>query len=112
AALRAAHMFVAAARWEDFGQAPLEALADGALLVTAPSGGAYAALELARRLDPRLVASDMSAGALAVAIEHAFELGDAEAARLRRRAAELLQAYSPAELDRTVERELLPALLG
>ena len=39
ARIRAARVYAAGARWEDFGQAPLEALADGALLATVPSGG-------------------------------------------------------------------------
>ena len=38
-----AHAYVGGARWEDWGQAPLEALADGALLATVPSGGPYEA---------------------------------------------------------------------
>ena len=39
AALRRARAFVHGARWEDWGQAPLEALADGALLASVPAGG-------------------------------------------------------------------------
>ena len=112
AALGRAWAFVSAARWEDYGQAPLEALADGALLVTAPAGGAYEALRLARLLDTRLVASDMSPAALARAIDTAFGLAAEEAGRLRSRAGDLLEAYQPEALERTVARELLPALLG
>ena len=56
ARLRRAHAYVAGARWEDWGQAPLEALADGALLATVPSGGPYEGLRLARELDGSLVA--------------------------------------------------------
>ena len=41
--LRRARVFVHGARWEDWGQAPLEALADGALLATVPAGGPYEA---------------------------------------------------------------------
>ncbi len=55
ALVRRARVFVAAPRREDFGIAPLEALADGCLLVTTPSPGPYPALGLARELDPRLV---------------------------------------------------------
>ena len=50
ARMRAARVYAAGARWEDFGQAPLEALADGALLATVPSGGPFEALRLAREL--------------------------------------------------------------
>ncbi len=59
ALLRRARAFVTAPRREDFGIAQLEALADGAQLVTTPSPGPYAALPLARALDPRLVADDL-----------------------------------------------------
>ena len=47
-ALRRARAYAGGARWEDFGQAPLEALADGALLATVPSRGPFEALTLAR----------------------------------------------------------------
>ena len=40
AALRRGRAYVGGARWEDYGQAPLEALADGALLATVPVGRA------------------------------------------------------------------------
>ena len=46
AALRRAHVHITSARWEDFGQAQLEALADGALLATTPAGGPFEALAL------------------------------------------------------------------
>jgi hypothetical protein len=45
-------------RREDYGIAQLEALADGCGLVTTPSPGPYAALPVARALDPRLVGDD------------------------------------------------------
>ena len=48
ALLRRARVFVAAPRREDYGIAPLEALADGCMLVTTPAPGAYPALDLAR----------------------------------------------------------------
>ena len=56
AALREAQVHITSARWEDWGQAQLEALADGALLATTPAGGPFEALAFARALDPRLVA--------------------------------------------------------
>ena len=55
ALLRRARVFVCAPRREDYGIAQLEALADGCMLVTTPSPGPYAALPVARALDPRLV---------------------------------------------------------
>ena len=55
ALLRRARVFVTAPRWEDYGIAQLEALADGCVLVTNEAPGPYAALPLARSLDARLV---------------------------------------------------------
>ncbi len=111
-ALRRARVLVAGARWEDFGQAPLEGLADGALLATVPSGGPFEALRLARRLEPALVAGDLGAGALAGAIRAAFALPDERARAYRAKAAEMLRPYAPEAVQATVEREVLPALLA
>jgi glycosyltransferase involved in cell wall biosynthesis len=111
AALRAAHVFAASARWEDFGQAQLEALADGALLATVSSGGAYEALAIARELEPALAAATLDPGALAEALRAAFELAPERVARYRREAAMKLAGYSPQALTRRVESEVIPALL-
>ena len=110
--LRHARVFVVGARWEDWGQAPLEALADGALLATVPSGGPYEALRVARLLEPELVAPTVDPNALAAAIRAAFELPDTRARAYRQRAAELLAPFGSAETQRTVSDELLPALLA
>ena len=103
ALLRRARVFVAASRREDFGIAQLEALADGAMLVTTPAPGAYPALALARELDPRLVAEDLARG-LRVALDDPVP-GYAQ------RAAELLEPFSRDAVDRTVAHEVLPRLL-
>jgi Glycosyl transferases group 1 len=112
AALRRARVLAAGARWEDFGQAPLEALADGALLATVPSGGAYEALRLARELDPSLVAAELEPVALGRAIRAAFELPDERARDYRRRASEMLEPFRAEAVQRTLARDVLPALLG
>jgi len=101
--LRRARVFVAAPRREDFGIAPLEALADGAVLVTTPSPGPYPALAVARALDPRLV-SDELAPALRTALDDPVP-GYAE------RAAELLEPFAPATVDATLSQRVLPRLL-
>lgn len=103
ALLRRARVFVAAPRREDFGIAPLEALADGCLLVTTPSPGPYPALGLARRLDPRLVSEDL-APALRTAL-------DDPAPGYAARAQELLEPFTPAAVRRTVADRVLPRLL-
>ena len=68
ALLRRARVFVTAPRWEDYGIAQLEALADGCALVTNEAPGPYAALPLARALDPRLVGDGLAA-ALRLALD-------------------------------------------
>ena len=112
ARLRTAHAYVAGARWEDWGQAPLEALADGALLATVPSGGPYEGLRLARRLDASLVASEIDGAALARAIRAAFDMPEERVRAYRERAAELMRPYRSEAVQETVSQELLPALLG
>jgi hypothetical protein len=96
-------VFVTAPRREDYGTAQLEALADGCVLVTTPSPGPYAALPLARALDPRLVTTD-----LAAAIRAAL---DDPAAGYAERAAEMLAPWRPETVDRVVADELLPRLI-
>jgi glycosyltransferase involved in cell wall biosynthesis len=98
--LRRARVFVTAPRREDYGIAQLEALADGCALVTTPSPGPYAALPLARALDPRLVSESL---AIRVALDEPA-LGYAE------RAAELLEPFRPDAVDRVVANELWPRL--
>ena len=103
ALLRRARAFVTAPRREDHGIAQLEALADGAQLVTSAAPGPYAALPLARALDPRLVGDDL-AGALRTAL-------DDPAPDYAARAATAVAPFSPAAVDALVADRLLPALL-
>jgi len=105
------HAHVVSARWEDFGQAQLEALADGALLATVPSGGAYEALALARELEPSLAAETLDPAALAEALRNAFALPPERVDRYRRDAAMRLAAYSPQALASRVASDVIPALL-
>ena len=99
------------ARWEDYGLAPLEALADGALLVTVPSGGPFEALTLARELAPELVTREIDAQALAAAIRTAFELPEERLRSYRERAAALVEPFRPEAVQRTVTEQVVPALL-
>ncbi|HEX4564835.1 MAG TPA: glycosyltransferase [Solirubrobacteraceae bacterium] len=102
ALLRRARVFVCAPRREDYGIAQLEALADGCVLVTTPAPGPYAALPLARALDTRLVADDLTA-----ALRAAFERPPTDYAE---RAHEALAPFTRAAVDGVVARELLPRL--
>ena len=112
AALRRARAYLGGARWEDFGQAPLEALADGALVATVPSGGPFEALALARELAPELVAGAVAPEPLALALRAAFDMPEQRVEDYRRRAAVLLERFRPAAIERTVAAEVVPALLG
>jgi glycosyltransferase involved in cell wall biosynthesis len=104
ALLRRARVYVTAPRREDYGLAQLEALADGALLVTTPAPGPYAALPIARALDPRLVSDDL-AGALRTAL-------DDPARDYAGRALAALAPFRREAVDATVRERLLPALLS
>jgi hypothetical protein len=104
ALLRRARVFVTAPRFEDYGLAALEALADGCVLVTTPAPGPYLALPIARELDPRLVGEDLGT-ALRAAL-------DTAAPDYAGRAAQALAPFARAAVDRTVAEELLPRLVG
>jgi hypothetical protein len=103
ALLRRARLFVAAPTREDYGIAPLEALADGCMLATTPAPGPYPALGLARELDGRLVAEDL-APAIRAALDRPSP-GYAERAR------ELLAPFRHEAVDATIRRRVLPRLL-
>jgi glycosyltransferase involved in cell wall biosynthesis len=103
ALLRRARVFIHAPVREDYGIAPLEALADGCLLVTTPAPGPYPARELARELDPRLVSEDL-AGALRVAL-------DDPRPGYGVRAAELIVPFGRAAVVRTLRHDVLPRLV-
>jgi glycosyltransferase involved in cell wall biosynthesis len=103
ALLRRARVFVTAPRREDYGIAQLEALADGCQLVTSAAPGPYAALPIARELDPRLVSEDLG-GSLRAAL-------DEPAAGYAVRALEALKPLRREAIDRVVAQELLPRLL-
>lgn len=104
ALLRRARVFVCAPRREDYGLAQLEALADGCLLVTTPAPGPYAALPLARSLDPRLVGED-----LGVCLRTALDDPAPDHSLL---AASARSAFGRDVCDRIVRDALLPRLLS
>ena len=103
ALLRRARVFIAAPKREDYGIAPLEALADGCILVTTPSRGPYPALALARELDPRLVGDDLP-GAIRIALNDPSD-------GYRERAQRLLAPFRRQEVDRVISERVLPQLL-
>jgi Glycosyl transferases group 1 len=104
ALLRRAKLFVTAPRREDFGITALEALADGAMLVTTPAPGPYPALALARELDPRLVSQD-----IATAIRQAL---DEPLPGYAQRAAALVREFSTTAVSGTLRERVVPRLLA
>jgi glycosyltransferase involved in cell wall biosynthesis len=102
ALLRRSRLYVAAPRREDYGIAQLEALADGCALVTTAAPGPYVALDIARRIDPRLVGADL-ASAIRLAL-------DAPRADYAATAAREIEPFLAVSVDRVVASELLPAL--
>ena len=110
ALLRRARVFVTAPRREDYGIAQLEALADGCVLVTTAAPGPYAALPIARALDPRLVVGRDDAGpGLARALRIAL---DAPPPDYGDRAAAAVAPFGRDAVDAIVRDELLPRLLA
>lgn len=108
--VRRARMYLNASRWEDFGIAPMEALAAGTPLVTVPTPGSFEALPLARELEPRLIAADATPDALGVAIRAGFELTGDERAAYAARADELLEPYREEAIATVVADRVLPEL--
>jgi glycosyltransferase involved in cell wall biosynthesis len=104
ALLRRARIYIAAPRREEYGVAQLEALADGAMLVSTETAVPYAALGLAREADPRLVGPD-----LAAAIRTALDDPRPDYAAA---VAPLIERFSAASVDRIVAEQVLPALRG
>jgi hypothetical protein len=104
ALLRRTRVYVTAPRREDYGLTQLEALADGAMLVTTEAPGPYAALAIARDLDARLVGDDL-AGALRAALDDPHD-DYAERARTA------LLPFRRGSVDALVQQELLPRLLS
>ena len=101
--LRRARVYVTAPRREDYGLTQLEALADGAMLVTTAAPGPYAALPVARDLDARLVGDDL-AKALRAAL-------DDPVPDYAERAKSALLPFRRGSVDALVLQELLPRLV-
>jgi hypothetical protein len=105
-----ARLFVNASRWEDFGIAPMEALAAGTPVATVPTPGSFEALPFVRELAPELVAAETAASGLARAIGAGLRLTEDERARYGQRALALLAPYREEAVARVVAEEVLPAL--
>jgi glycosyltransferase involved in cell wall biosynthesis len=104
-------VFVNAARFEDHGLAPLEALSAGAALVTTPSPGPYPALRMARALAPELVAADRSPAALAAALRAGLAMNGDIRLAYAQAADERLAPHRREAILATMREQVLPALI-
>jgi hypothetical protein len=100
---RRARVFACAPTREDFGIAPLEALADGCILVTTPAPGPYPARDMARELDPRLVSEEL--------VEPIRAALDDPLPGYLERAAELMVPFSSAAVDAKLAQDVIPRLV-
>jgi glycosyltransferase involved in cell wall biosynthesis len=103
ALVRRARVFVCAPRREDYGIAQLEALAEGCLLVTTPAPGPYAALPIARALDPRLVDNDLRSALRAALLDPPADYAA--------RALAALSSFKREAVDRAIADDLLRRLV-
>lgn len=103
-------IYLGSSRVDEFATTQLEALWDGALLVTGPSKGPIEALQLARDLDSRLVAEELTTEALAASVRQALALAPLQREAYRKRARELLEPYSRDAFTHRLHDQVLPAL--
>jgi len=102
--VRRARVFVCAPRREDYGIAQLEALVDGCVLVSTLAPGPYAALPIARALDPRTVGEDLQSALRAALVDPARDYAQL--------ALQALEPFRRCSVDRIVAERLLPRLLA
>ena len=82
------------------------------MVVSAPAGGPFPGLGIARALTPEFVAADRDPDSLARSLEAAFAADDAVLAADRVAARKALEPYRPEASVNRLREEVLPALLG
>lgn len=107
---RRSRVYLGSSRVDEFATTQFEALSDGALLVTGPSAGVNAPLEFARRLDPGLVAEELSASSLGVALARTAEYDDDKLGTYRQMARAAVEHLSAQQFVSRISTEVLPAL--
>jgi glycosyltransferase involved in cell wall biosynthesis len=112
AIVRRASVYVSASRREEYGTAQLEAMADRVPLAAVPSLGAVEPVAVARRLTPDLVASDISASALASSIRRALSMAPEARAEYSKAAGAIMGEYSFGAFKQRLRDDVLPLLLG
>lgn len=109
---RAAAIHLATPRFDEYAAAQLEALSDGALLVTGvPRRGPFEPLQLARQLAPNLVAPSLQAAEIGRRLRVAAGMSELERVAYRRRADHLLRPYRLKAFRRSLAADVVPLLL-
>lgn len=107
---RRCHAYLGSSRHEEYGTSQLEALADGALLITVPSGGPSIPEQYARQLDPALVASSVGIEALFESMRASKQYSLEDRQRYSARARELMADLTYRTFVRRLRMEILPLL--
>jgi glycosyltransferase involved in cell wall biosynthesis len=111
AIVRRAAVYVSASRREEYGTSQLEALADEVPLAAVPSAGACEPVAVARRLQPNLVANEITAEGLASSVSAALGMDPATRASYQDKARSLMADYSYPAFLRRLNEDVLPTLL-
>lgn len=106
---RRAALYLSTSRREEYGNAQLEALMDGAPLVSGPCEGTAEPRTLALELAPELVADDPVAG-VAACVRRALEMPPDRRRLYESRARDALARYSTRGFTESLERAVVPLL--
>lgn len=99
---RTASVYLSCSRREEYGNSQLEALVDGAVLVSGPCQSTAEPRALALALEPGFVSDDEGAG-LESALGRGLSIGRSERVAYQARAQALLEPYSQAAFDAGVD---------
>lgn len=108
--MRSASIYLAAARYEDFGIAPLEAMGCGALVVTMTSRGPFEASRTLRVAAPDLLTPYGDVAELAAALERALDMSEQSRSALVVALRDAVEYYSEANVLARDGRPLVEAL--
>ena len=110
--VRKAAVYVSASRREEYGTSQLEAYADLVPVAAVPSLGLVEPVAVARAVKPELLASDISAPALARVIDVALRMTPRELDGYRAAAATVMADYSYRAFKARLAHDVLPRLLS
>ncbi|WP_420791768.1 glycosyltransferase [Actinomycetospora callitridis] len=103
-------IYISASRYEAYGMAQLEALAEGCLLATTPSAGPYEALSILRSTGVAGVAESHDPASLAAALRDLRALDPFAVAEYRGIASEVMSRYTESSVVKMVHEQVLPRM--